>query len=163
LKPPPPAANQQQNNKTVRAVLAERGDNPSLAAAGAAQLQRELDAEAAGPLRAVMTALSRPTRIVRGKEIDPAWRVDPSKFENAEERALHAAYVAAAAALDPSTQSVAEFLAAAQGLVQPIDAFFENVFVMCEDEGVRRNRLALLRDVAGVTGGFFDLSQLPGF
>lgn len=34
---------------------------------------------------------------------------------------------------------------------------------MCEDEGVRRNRLALLRDVAGLTKGVLDLAQLPGF
>jgi glycyl-tRNA synthetase len=50
-----------------------------------------------------------------------------------------------------------------QPLVAPIDAFFDKVFVMCEDEKVRNNRLALLRDVAGVTKGFVDLSQLPGF
>lgn len=37
------------------------------------------------------------------------------------------------------------------------------VFVMCEDEKVRRNRLAFLRDLAGLTRGFADLSQLPGF
>jgi hypothetical protein len=37
------------------------------------------------------------------------------------------------------------------------------VFVMCEDESVRRNRLAFLRDVANLTRGFADLSQLPGF
>ncbi len=37
------------------------------------------------------------------------------------------------------------------------------VFVMCEDEALRRNRLALLRDLAGITAGLADLSQLPGF
>lgn len=149
--------------EAVRAVLAERSDNPSLAAETAEQLQRALDAGEGGALRSVMTALSRPTRIVRGKEVDPSRSVDPSKFENDEERRLHAAYVEAAGKLDPASQGVPEFLEAAAGLVAPIDAFFEKVFVMTEDEAVRRNRLALLRDVAGVTGGFFDLSQLPGF
>lgn len=37
------------------------------------------------------------------------------------------------------------------------------VFVMCEDEAVRNNRLALLRKVADVSRGIMDLSQLPGF
>jgi glycyl-tRNA synthetase len=147
----------------VRSVLAERGDNPALAAATAEQLQAALAAGEGGALRQVMTALSRPTRIVRGKEIDPSWTVDPSKFENDEERQLHAAYLEAAGKLGAAGQGVDEFLGAAGGLVAPIDAFFEKVFVMCEDEGVRRNRLALLRDVAGLPKGFFDLAQLPGF
>jgi glycyl-tRNA synthetase len=37
------------------------------------------------------------------------------------------------------------------------------VFVMCEDEAVRNNRLALLSSVAGLQKGVVDLSQLPGF
>lgn len=144
-------------------MLAERGDNPALAAETAEQLAAELAKGDASPLRAAMTALSRPTRIVRGKEVDPSWTVDPSKFEGPEERALHEALVAASEALDASRQGAPEFLEITARLVGPIDAFFEKVFVMCDDEGVRRNRLALLRDVAGVTKGFFDLSQLPGF
>lgn len=45
--------------------------------------------------------------------------------------------------------SVDSFLAAAEQLLVPVDAFFEKVFVMTEDEAVRRNRLALLRCVLG--------------
>ncbi|GBF89751.1 hypothetical protein Rsub_02921 [Raphidocelis subcapitata] len=149
--------------EAVRAVLAERGDNPALAARTAGELQAALNAPEPSPLRAAMTALSRPTRIVRGKQIDPAWAVDPSKFDCGEERALHAAYLEAARKLQPGSQGVPEWLAAVSGLAGPIDAFFEGVFVMTDDEAVRRNRLALLRDVAGVSAGFFDLAQLPGF
>ncbi|KAF8057144.1 EDD1 [Scenedesmus sp. PABB004] len=157
--------------EAVRAVLAERGDDPALAAATAAQLQAALSAGEAGALRGVMTALSRPTRIVRGKAVpDASIAVDPALFEADEERGLHAALLATRAALDAASAaaggappSVDAWLAAAGGLVAPIDAFFDKVFVMCEDEGVRANRLALLRDVAGVTAGFVDLSQLPGF
>jgi glycyl-tRNA synthetase len=58
---------------------------------------------------------------------------------------------------------VDEFLEAAQALAAPLDTYFEKVFVMCEDEAVRRNRLAFLREVASLTKGFADLSQLPGF
>ncbi|WIA13728.1 hypothetical protein OEZ85_007280 [Tetradesmus obliquus] len=159
--------------EAVRAVLAERGDNPALAASTASQLQAALDAGDSGPLRAIMTALSRPTRIVRGKTVDVSVSVNPALFENAEEKQLHAAYQAVAQQLQGSSSSssssssgsldVAGWLAAVQALVAPIDAFFEKVFVMCEDEKVRANRLALLRDVAGVTKGFVDLSQLPGY
>ena len=44
--------------------------------------------------------------------------------------------------------SVADFLHVAETLVGPINAFFDNVFVMTEDAGVRINRQALLRCVA---------------
>lgn len=37
------------------------------------------------------------------------------------------------------------FLTAAEQLLVPVDAFFENVFVMNEVIAVRQNRLALLR------------------
>ena len=144
-------------------MLAERGDNPALAARTASELQAALDAPDPSPLRAAMTALSRPTRIVRGKAVDAGWAVDPAKFDCGEERALHAAYLEAARKLDPARQGVEDWLVAVSGLAGPIDAFFEKVFVMVDDEGVRRNRLALLRDVAGVSSGFFDLAQLPGF
>lgn len=59
--------------------------------------------------------------------------------------------------------SVPDFLDACLALVQPIDAYFEKVFVMSEDVSVRQNRLAFLRDLAGLTKGVVDLSQLPGF
>jgi glycyl-tRNA synthetase len=146
-------------------VLAERGDNPALAAASAQQLQQELSSGAASALPGVLTALARPTRIVKGKggAVDASVKVDPAKFEQKEERDLHEAYLAASSKLQPGSMSIGEFLEVVQPLVAPIDAFFDKVFVMCEDEGVKRNRLALLRDVAGVTRGVVDLSQLPGF
>jgi glycyl-tRNA synthetase len=59
--------------------------------------------------------------------------------------------------------SVPAFLEAAEALVAPLDSYFDKVFVMCEEEGVRRGRLALLRDVAALPRGILDLSELPGF
>lgn len=50
-----------------------------------------------------------------------------------------------------------------RALVEPMDAFFDKVFVMCEDEGVRQNRLALLRDIAALPLGIVNFAQLPGF
>ncbi len=51
----------------------------------------------AGRLYQVMAAMARPVRLTRGKQIDTAWKVDESLFEQEEERALWAAYLAAAA------------------------------------------------------------------
>ncbi|KXZ51509.1 hypothetical protein GPECTOR_12g472 [Gonium pectorale] len=144
--------------EVVRAALAERGDDPALAARTA-----EWEAGEAGRLRRVMAAFSRPTRIVRGKEVPPAEvAVDPSRFEGEEERRLHAAFVEARAKVNAGS-SVSEWLSAAEPLLPAIDAFFEKVFVMCDDAAVRANRLALLRDLAALPRGVLDLSQLPGF
>ena len=55
------------------------------------------------------------------------------------------------------------WLQACTALVEPTDAFFDKVFVMCEDEGLRRNRLALLRDIAALPAGIINFAQLPGF
>ena len=48
-------------------------------------------------------------------------------------------------------------------LEEPVTRFFDNVFVMAEDERVRRNRLALLQKLAAFTDGIVDLQELPGF
>lgn len=48
-------------------------------------------------------------------------------------------------------------------LEQPINNFFDNVFVMSDDEKVKQNRLALLREVERLTKGIVDLAKLPGF
>ena len=54
-------------------MLAERADDPALAARTVQQLQGELAGEEGSRLRMVMAALARPTRIVRGKEVRGAW------------------------------------------------------------------------------------------
>ena len=63
-----------------------------------------------------------------------------------------------------STVSVGDFLkAVGQHLPGPVAAFFDSVFVMCEDAKVKENRLALLREVAALSEGVVKLDELPGF
>jgi glycyl-tRNA synthetase len=148
----------------VRAVLAARGDDPALAAATVTELQAALDEGEEGPIRTVMAALARPTRIVRGKASEAATAVDPALFELKEERQLWAAYEEAAAQLAAAgTPSVGQFVAVCGALVAPINAYFDKVFVMAEDAAVRGNRLAVLRDLAALPRGVVDLAQLPNF
>jgi glycyl-tRNA synthetase beta chain len=45
-------------------------------------------------------------------------------------------------------------------LRRPIDEFFDGVLVMCEDEGVRTNRLRLLGRIVGRIEGMADLSRI---
>jgi glycyl-tRNA synthetase beta chain len=44
------------------------------------------------------------------------------------------------------------------GLKDPIDTFFDSVLVMAEDPGIRRNRLALLRQISRLFGVIADFS-----
>ena len=45
-------------------------------------------------------------------------------------------------------------------LSQPIDAFFDGVMVMCENEAVRMNRLSLLESLLGLFGRIARFASL---
>lgn len=51
-------------------------------------------------------------------------------------------------------------LEAVAGLRQPVDAFFDDVMVMVEDEPIRNNRLALLASISALFSGIADFSRL---
>jgi glycyl-tRNA synthetase len=148
--------------EAVRAALAERGMNPALAASTARDISRELELGEAGRLHQVMTAMARPVRLTRGKEIAAEWRPDPAMFEHPAEAALYGALVEVKAGVNPD-MTIGEFLMAAEGLIAPLEAYFDDVFVMCEEAARRQGRLALLRDVAALPKGIIDFSELPGF
>ncbi|CAL8470617.1 g10159 [Coccomyxa elongata] len=148
--------------EVVRAVLSERGADPYAAAQSARNLQACSSEGETGRLPRVMAAFARPTRIVRGKEVDAGWTIDESRFELEEERALWGAYQAAAKQIRRD-MSIPDFLQVAESLVQPVDAYFEQVFVMCDDEATRQSRLALLRDIADLPSGIVNFALLPGF
>lgn len=151
----------------VRAVLVERAAHPAAAAAAVAQLAARWESAA---FAAVLAAYARPTRIVRGKEEAAAAQVNPALFEHEEERALFEAVCEVRAQLDEAEDGasasgarVNTLLDASQRLIAPMSDFFENVFVMAEDEEVRANRLALLRLAAALPAGVLDFSALPGW
>jgi glycyl-tRNA synthetase beta chain len=53
-----------------------------------------------------------------------------------------------------------EALSAIAGLRPAVDAFFVGVMVMAEDEGLRKNRLALLSSVSGLFKDIADFSMI---
>ncbi|CAG9461184.1 unnamed protein product [Pedinophyceae sp. YPF-701] len=145
--------------EAVRAVLAERGDDPALAKETAADLAGLMGSDL---LKSTMQVYARPVRLTRGKDVDPAWVVQEDLFEQDEERALYATFKEVQGKVD-SGMKIADFLEASQPLAEPMEAFFDNVFVMAEDEQVRKNRLAFLRDLAQLPDGIVSFSELPGF
>ncbi|CAN1248920.1 Glycine--tRNA ligase, chloroplastic/mitochondrial 2 [Linum perenne] len=147
------------NSELVRSVLAERGNNPYLAAKTVSKMKMLSEGDL---FPKVVEAYSRPTRIVRGKDFDSSYEVDATKFETNEERALWNTFLSTRSKIHPGIE-VDEFVEASSELVQPLEDFFNNVFVMVEDESIRNTRLALLQKIADLPRGIADLSVLPGF
>ncbi|KAL6494135.1 Glycine--tRNA ligase, chloroplastic/mitochondrial 2 [Orobanche gracilis] len=145
--------------EVVRAVLAERANWPCLAAKSAHKMQALSKGEL---LPKIIEAYSRPTRIVRGKDITNVSEVDEAAFETTEERALWSTFTSLRSKISP-VMEVDDFVEASVRLVQPLEDFFNNVFVMVEDERIRKNRLALLLKISDLPKGIADLSILPGF
>ena len=148
--------------EVVRSVLAERSDDPHLAVATVADLAC---AYKTPEFAAVMASYSRPTKLVSGKDYDSGWTVDEGLFRQDEERDLWAAYKAVEAEMGAAGPSpgVGAFVEASGALEAPLESFFNSVFVMDEDESVRSNRLAMMRDIAALPKGLLDLGSLPNF
>jgi glycyl-tRNA synthetase beta chain len=107
---------------------------------------------------------------------------DPRAFEEPVEEALHAALPAArrgverlVAAMEAQLPAwdlgrgptgalagVDEIAADVLGLQAPLDAFFEGVMVMVDDDALRANRLALLAAVAEIAAELGALEHLVG-
>jgi glycyl-tRNA synthetase len=58
---------------------------------------------------------------------------------------------------------VDDFLNIVVKLIPSINAFFDKVLVMAEEEQIKQNRLALVGQIAKLSTGIADLSKLEGF
>jgi glycyl-tRNA synthetase beta chain len=125
---------------------------------GVAALARALAAHRDG-LRPVHEVFVRAARIARDAD---GGEPDPARFEEQAERDVLAALeqarprIARARGRDFETA-----IAAAAELAPVVARFFEDVLVMAEDEGLRANRLRLLRALRDEVGALGDLAQLP--
>jgi glycyl-tRNA synthetase len=141
----------------VRAVLAEQAYDPARAKQAILDLESWMGRES---WPSILQNYSRCVRITR--DLTESYTVDPEAFEEPATRALWEVYQQAIAA-DREAGSVDDFMQSFLPLVPAIEAFFEEVLVMAEQEGVKRNRLGLLQRVAEMAGGIADFSQVEGF
>ncbi|MDD5712719.1 MAG: glycine--tRNA ligase subunit beta [Smithellaceae bacterium] len=88
--------------------------------------------------------------------------VDPKLFETAAERDLHGAFLAAKNKVLTllSADDYTAALTALAGLRGPVDAFFDGVMVMAEDEQVRFNRLSLLEEISDLFHHIADFGKI---
>ncbi len=144
----------------VDAVLAEprMASNPAAAARAVKQLQAWVQR---ADWSTILPGYARCVRIIRsasGANIQSA--INPDMLVEAEEKNL---YQAIQENVTSKPATVDEFLNIVVNLIPSINAFYDKVLVMTEDEKVRQNRLALVGQIADLSKGIADLSKLEGF
>ena len=141
----------------VDAVLKAQAANP----AKAERFARSLGAwTAREDWNIILPAYSRCARITR--DIKGVYPVDETALVEGEERTLLASVRAAQTRLDNNADLNAA-LEAVRAMVPEINAFFDKVLVMAEDETLRKSRLGLLQAIVALVRPLADLSALEGF
>lgn len=144
----------------AQAVLAAGLDDLSATAERAEALAAVKDTPEFAPLA---IGLKRVRNILKKEAAQvPDAAPDPALMSEPAEKALHQAFsgLSAEAAELFSEGDFAAFLGKVSALKEPIDTFFDDVMVMVEDEAVRQNRLALLKQLADLFGGFARFEHL---
>jgi len=141
---------------TADAVMAAGWSNLPAAVVRAEALERVRTSE---NFRALALAFKRVRNITDGQ---PDLGVDPELFEADEERELHETTVEFEKKLQTllPDKKVEEAFAAMEPIADILERFFVEVLVMCEDERVRDNRIALLKKMGRKFMELADLSRL---
>ncbi|MDR6225035.1 glycine--tRNA ligase subunit beta [Desmospora profundinema] len=141
----------------IDAVLAAGTDQPKLVLDKARTLAARVDAEA---FKSVVEGFSRAANLAK-KDTDGA-PVDRERFESQAEHDLWNAVQETRESFETAltARDTDRMLDALSALAPSIHAFFEEVLVMADDEAVRRNRLALLREIDALVGRFAAFNQL---
>lgn len=141
----------------VDAIEAVHAQNPGLAKPMAKTLNEWVEK----PIWAeVLPAFSRCVRMTR--DLKDVFTVDESVLVEEEEKMLHELVLkaehnlAGRFSLDMALEQIIF-------LVTPINAFFDKVLVMAEDQALRESRLGILQRIAGLIKPYADLSKLEGF
>ena len=116
----------------------------------------------------LLTAYRRAANILRIEEKKDgdsyAGQANPSLFVEKEERILHEHIAETRADADTALEhkSFVEAMAHMATLREPVDAFFDNVTVNCNDPARRRNRLLMLSQIRATLDRVADFSKIEG-
>jgi glycyl-tRNA synthetase beta chain len=108
----------------------------------------------------VAVAFKRVANILKG--VDHKGKLDPTRFETPQEKALHEQYrkIAGQFSAMINEGNYQGALGELAKLRPPVDALFDHVMVMAEDKRIRANRLALLNEISDLFTQMADFSQL---
>ncbi|MCC6259692.1 MAG: glycine--tRNA ligase subunit beta, partial [Anaerolineales bacterium] len=138
----------------VEAILAEQSANPAACVWSLNQLSAWVKRE---DWQTILAAFARCARITRDqKQIFP---IDEKLLVEKEEKDLFAEVKI----ISSQPFSVDGFLKTIVKLTPAINAFFDKVMVMAEDQKVKENRLGLLQRIVQKAEGVADFSKLEGF
>lgn len=124
---------------------------------------RAIQAFADRPEGASLAAANkRASNILKQADGDIFGDFDSNLLTNSEEKALFQTLLKLESGLPNQLESgqYEAALAALAELKDPVDRFFDAVMVMADDEGLRRNRLALLARLRGLIADIADLARL---
>ncbi|MFC7369095.1 glycine--tRNA ligase subunit beta [Vreelandella zhaodongensis] len=112
---------------------------------------------------ALAAANKRVSNILSKQEHDGSTQVNQDLLQEGAERTLFSAVSASQQQVAPlfSAGDYQQALDALATLREPVDAFFDQVMVMADDNAVRHNRLALLASLQALFLEVADISQLP--
>ena len=107
-------------------------------------------------------AFKRVVNIIRKAGAEATAEVATGLFKDPSEHHLHAVcrQVAARVQSDLEGGQFGQALLSIASLRDAVDAFFDGVLVMAEDPHLRRNRLALLKQIAALFAQVADFSKL---
>jgi glycyl-tRNA synthetase beta chain len=116
------------------------------------------------PAVSLAAANKRTANILRKAEVkqDKPGAVDSALLEDDAERVLYHAMQSAQSDVEPmlADRAYADALRRLAELRVPVDAFFDDVMVMAENDAVRNNRLALLGELRALFFEIADISRL---
>ncbi|MCI0609600.1 MAG: glycine--tRNA ligase subunit beta [Anaerolineae bacterium] len=144
----------------VDAVLAEQRNaaNPAKSAKAVKQFQAWVERD---DWDMILPGYARCVRIIRSAQVNAKkLKLNPKKFVEEEEKSL---YDAIQYNVKAQPSSVDDFMNIVVKLIPSINAFFDKVLVMAEDDKIKQNRLALVGQIANLSEGIADLSKLEGF
>ncbi len=147
---------------TVNAVLAAGSDNIPDAVARARAVSGARKAEDFEHIAAAFKRVKNILRQADEKKFHIAAKLEPAKMQDETAFKLAGESVAIGAAVEQHRQhkNYAEALKVMATLRPHVDAFFDKVMVMVEDEKVRSHRLAMLRDLLANFSTIADFSEI---
>ena len=102
------------------------------------------------PEAASLAAASKRVKNLLSKSEGSHGSVNPALLKDPAEKELFQALIQAQKLADPKlkNQNYSEYLQILSSLKNPIDQFFDQIMVLCEESDLRKNRLALLNQVS---------------
>jgi glycyl-tRNA synthetase beta chain len=156
----------------LRGLLRERGFSQNEVEAVVAQQPDQLhniverlqavQAFAALPEAESLAAANKRITNILKKTENAGGKVQSGLLKEAAEEALHSAMATSKPQVDAAFAK-GDFTGTLKSLAklrEPVDAFFNDVMVMAEDEGLRNNRIALLSELHGMLNRVADISKL---